>query len=80
MEQLLGWSATLLFSLAYIPQIRRMLKEGTRGVSPWFLLLPVVANIVALFYALLIHQDPLVVKYILGLFLSALCLVAYFES
>lgn len=76
--QTFGWIATALFTLCYIPQIYKMLRTGSvRGVSFMFLLLPFIANLVALKYAVEIRQDPLVIKYILGALFSASCITMY---
>jgi uncharacterized protein with PQ loop repeat len=78
MDQVLGWTATVLFTVCYIPQIIRTLRSGTvNGLSVWMFLIMVAANIVALVYAILIDQPALIVKYTLALgFLSAtLCVV-----
>ncbi len=62
--QILGWIATLLFSIMLIPQMIKTLKEkDTSGVSLFLFLIYLVANVIALSYALLIEQKPLIIKY-----------------
>lgn len=76
--QILGWIATMLFTLCYVPQIIRMLRQNSvEGVSFLFLAIPLFGNIIALIYASMIDQNPLILKYILGIAFSLLCLSAY---
>jgi len=76
--QLLGWIATVLFTICYIPQIIKTLKTKTiEGLSFLLLFISFIANIVALWYAVLIDQAPLQVKYVLAIVLLALCLGLY---
>ena len=78
--QILGWIATILFTVCYIPQFRKLLKtKSVDGVSFLFLFIPVIANIIALGYATLINQKPLQIKYILGLTFSTICCVIYWK-
>jgi uncharacterized protein with PQ loop repeat len=80
MTSLLGWTATVLFTICYIPQIIKTLKsKTTAGLSPWLLLISLVANIVALVYAVMIHQTPLITKYILGIVFVSFCLAVYWK-
>lgn len=68
LAQILGWTATFLFTVCYIPQISKTLRTRTvDGLSFWLLILQLMANIVALWYATLILQSPLQVKYTLAL-------------
>ena len=56
----LGWLATFLFTVCFIPQIIKTLKTKTvEGLSFWLLFIQFVANIIALWYASLIAQPPL---------------------
>ncbi len=73
LSTILGWTATTLFTICYIPQIIKTHKTGTiEGLSFLLLAISFVANIVALCYATLINQRPLQVKYTLALiFLTA---------
>ena len=64
LSQVLGWVATGLFSLMIIPQMIKTIKsKNTKGVSLLLFLVFLVANIIALVYALLINQFPLILKY-----------------
>lgn len=74
----LGWIATFLFTICYVPQIIKTLKtQSVSGLSFGLLAIQFLANIVALWYASLISQPPLQIKYILGLFFLALCMLVY---
>ena len=78
LSTLLGWIATFLFTVCYIPQIIKTSKTKTvEGLSFWLLLLQFIGNIVALCYATLIHQSPLQTKYALALVFLAICIVMY---
>ncbi len=75
---ILGWSATALFTICYIPQIMKTLKTKTvEGLSLALLLIQFLANIIALWYATRISQPPLQIKYILGLVFLLICIGAY---
>lgn len=74
----LGWLATFLFTICYIPQIIKTLKtKSVEGLSFSLLIIQFVANIVALCYATLINQPPLQIKYVLGLTFLAICIWVY---
>ena len=74
----LGWIATILFSICYIPQIIKIRKtKSIEGLSFLLLFISFVANVIALWYAVLIKQPPLQVKYVLGLFFVGICLILY---
>jgi uncharacterized protein with PQ loop repeat len=76
--QALGWAATFLFSVALIPQIKKTAQTKTvEGVSSWTFIINLVANIIALAYAIMISQGPLVIKYVIALALTAGYLVLY---
>lgn len=77
MTQLLGWIATILFTICYIPQIVKISRsKKIDGVSETFFVIQCIANSVALIYAIQIGQWPLEVKYVLGiLFVSAVLFV-----
>ena len=78
LAQILGWVATTLFSIALIPQIVKTLKrKSTEGVSVLLFIIFLVANIIALFYALLISQLPLIIKYILGILESVFYIIVF---
>ena len=66
--QILGWIATILFSVMLIPQIiKTMRSKDTSGVSLLLFVIYLIANVIALIYALLIYQPPLIIKYILAI-------------
>ena len=56
----LGWIATVLFTICYIPQIVKTTRtKSVEGLSFLLLFLQFVGNIVAFWYATLIAQPPL---------------------
>jgi MtN3 and saliva related transmembrane protein len=66
--QILGWTATVLFSVMVIPQMIKTIKsKDTRGVSLLLFVIFLVANIIALIYAIMISQSPLIIKYIIAI-------------
>ena len=78
LANILGWTATTLFTLCYVPQILKTHKTGTiEGLSFLLLAISFIANIIALCYATLIHQRPLQVKYTLALVFLAATLSIY---
>lgn len=75
---ILGWTATSLFTVCYIPQILKTWRTKTiDGLSFRLLFISFIANIVALAYATLIAQPPLQIKYILALFFLGICIFFY---
>ena len=77
---ILGWIATFLFTICYIPQIIKTAKTQTvDGLSFLLLFIQFVGNIVALWYATLISQKPLQVKYVLALVFLAICIGLYLQ-
>jgi uncharacterized protein with PQ loop repeat len=77
---MLGWTATFLFMICYIPQIIKTARSKTvDGLSFWLLFISFIANIVALWYATLIKQPPLQIKYIGALIFIAICLYLYWR-
>lgn len=80
MEQILGWTATILFTICYIPQIIKTYRTKTiDGLSFRLLLISFIANIVALCYATLIKQKPLQIKYILAMVFVGICIYLYLK-
>lgn len=74
----LGWLATFLFTVCFIPQIIKTLKTKTvEGLSFWLLFIQFIANIIALWYATLITQPPLQIKYTLALVFLSICIAVY---
>ena len=77
---ILGWVATFLFTVCYIPQIIKTYKTKTvDGVSFRLFGISFIANIIALWYATLITQPPLQIKYILALIFLAICIAMYLK-
>lgn len=80
MEQasILGWIATVLFTVCYVPQIMKTLRTKTvDGLSFRLLFISFLANIIAFVYATLIEQPPLQIKYIFALMFLIICLYLY---
>lgn len=68
LAQILGWIATFLFSVMVIPQmIKTMRTKDTSGVSLLLFVIYLVANVIALWYAFLIYQPPLIIKYVIAI-------------
>jgi len=60
---MLGWIATFLFSVMLIPQIIKTIKsKDTKGVSLLLFIIYLIANVIALIYAVMIAQPPLVMS------------------
>ena len=80
LADILGWTATTLFTLCYIPQILKTYRTRTiDGLSFRLLFISFIANIIALCYATLIKQPPLQVKYTLALIFLSICLYLYLK-
>lgn len=80
MIQFLGWLATILFTIGYVPQFVRMYNaRSVTGLSFWLLFINLVANCVALVYAALIGQWPLLVKYIAAIVMLLPVLFLYWR-
>ncbi|KKU14071.1 MAG: Adenylyl-sulfate kinase [Parcubacteria group bacterium GW2011_GWC2_45_7] len=78
LTEILGWMATFLFTVCFIPQIVKTIKTKTvKGLSFLLLLLSFFANIIALAYATRIQQPPLQIKYALALVLLFICIILY---
>lgn len=81
LSDILGWTATFLFTICYIPQIIKTAKSKTvEGLSILLLVISFVANIVALWYAILIKQAPLQIKYFFGLLFLFICIWLYVRT
>ena len=77
-DQILGWIATFLFSIMVVPQIIKTVKlKDTSGVSLSLFIIYLNANIVALIYAFMINQPPLIIKYIISI-ISTILYIALF--
>lgn len=83
LTQLLGWTATFLFSIMVIPQILKTIKSrDTSGVSLLFFIIYLIANVTALVYAIRISQSPLILKYIIAIITTIIyiAIFLYFYS
>lgn len=79
LAQFLGWIATILFIVMIIPQIIKTIKiQNTKGVSLWFYIIFLIANIIALIYALMINQFPLIFKYSITILVAMFYIAVYF--
>jgi len=68
LSQILGWTATILFSIMIVPQMIKTIRtKDTEGVSLFLFIIFLTANVVALVYAILINQFPLMFKYSLAI-------------
>ena len=80
LSQFLGWVATILFSAMYVPQMYKTIKSGSvDDVSLWMFIVGFIANVDALCYATLIHQQPLQIKYSIALFAIGIYLFVYYK-
>lgn len=78
---ILGWIATILFSICYIPQIIKIRKvKSVEGLSFLLLFISFIANVIALWYAFLIKQPPLQFKYVFGILFIGICLALYIKT
>ncbi len=76
--QILGWTATFLFSVMIIPQMIKTIKtKDTRGVSLLLFIIFLIANTIALVYAFRISQTPLIIKYIIALITTSIYIILY---
>jgi uncharacterized protein with PQ loop repeat len=76
--QVLGWLATLLFVICYVPQIIKSRKK--KDLSLAFISLYLLGNIVALVYSIIIQQRPLQVKYTLEIILVSIIYAYRFKQ
>lgn len=61
-----------------IPQIVKTIKtKDTSGVSLLFFIIYLMANIIALVYAFLIYQPPLIIKYVIAILTTLLYIVLF---
>ncbi len=78
LAQILGWIATFLFSIMIIPQMIKTLKsKDTSGVSLFLFVIFLLANMIALIYAVLIAQSPLVIKYTIAIITTLIYIGIY---
>ena len=77
-SQILGWFATILFSIMLIPQIFKTISlKDTKGVSLLLFVTYLIANIIALIYAYMINQSPLIIKYLIGIITAEIYLIVF---
>ncbi len=77
-SQLLGWIATFLFSIMVIPQIIKTIRlKDTNGVSLLSYIIFLTANIIALIYAIMISQPPLIIKYIIAIITTLIYIIIF---
>ncbi|MBI2102786.1 PQ-loop repeat-containing protein [Candidatus Woesearchaeota archaeon] len=76
--QVLGWIATVLFSIMVIPQMVKTIKsKDTNGVSLLLFVIFLIANIIALTYAIMISQPPLIIKYIIAIITTVAYIIIF---
>ena len=77
-DQILGWIATILFSIMLIPQIVKTIRtKDTSGVSLLLFVIYLVANIFALLYAIMIYQSPLILKYSIAIVTAVFYIILF---
>ncbi len=80
LANILGWTATALFTLCYVPQMLKTYKTKTiEGLSFRLLVISFIANIIAFCYATLINQPPLQIKYALAMIFLSGCIYLYLK-
>ncbi len=80
LAETLGWTQMILFSFITLPQIFKTIRTGIiDGVSISVYFILVIANIIALWYAILIGERPLIAKYIIGIIVGAIYLLVYYH-
>lgn len=78
LPDILGWTATVIFSVVIVPQIIKTVKTRcVDGVSLLLYVMYLVGNIIALWYAILISQNPLIIKYVIGLITAVFYITLY---
>ncbi len=79
LAQILGWMATILFSIMIIPQmVKTLTSRDTKGVSLFLFIIFLIANIIALIYAILIAEKPLIIKYIVAIETTVAYIIIFF--
>ena len=78
LSQILGWTATILFSIMIVPQMIKTIRtKDTEGVSLFLFIIFLTANVVALVYAILINQFPLMFKYSFAIMTTSFYIILY---
>lgn len=83
LSQILGWTATILFSLMIIPQMIKTIRmKDISGVSLPLFVIFLIANIIAFLYSYLIEQDPLLIKYSIAIITTIIyiCIYIYYKE
>ena len=79
-DQILGWTATIIFSAMIIPQLIKTLKtKTTKGVSITLYVMYLIGNCVAICYATLIQQQPLQMKYSFALAITSIYIISFYS-
>jgi MtN3 and saliva related transmembrane protein len=79
-DQILGYTATIIFSAMIIPQLVKTLKtKTTKGLSITMFIMYFIGNCVAICYATLIGQNPLQIKYSFALVITAVYIISYYK-
>jgi MtN3 and saliva related transmembrane protein len=80
MSQILGWIATIMLTTYAIPQIVKIFKrKSVEDISIWMWWLYLIGHLVALVYAIMINQFPLIFKYIVSMAISLVVIIFYYE-
>lgn len=80
MDQVFGWTATVLLALCAIPQFIKICYAGrVESISSWTWWMFLVGHLFAIAYAALIWQVPLIVKYAVNIVISSGILIAYYR-
>jgi len=78
LPDILGWTATVIFSVVIVPQIIKTVKtKCVDGVSLLLYVMYLVGNVIALWYAILIRQNPLVIKYVIAILTTVFYITLY---
>ena len=78
--EILGWIQTILFTFMLVPQIIKTIKRKTvDDISITVSFIAAIAGIIALIYAIRIHQYSLIFKYIFGLLNTAIFVYLYYK-
>jgi len=83
LPQVIGWIATILFSIMIVPQIIKTIRvKDTTGISLTLFIIYLIANLFALAYAFMIVQPPLIFKYVVAILttLIYIFLFIYYKS
>ena len=80
MTIILGWIATIMLTTYAIPQIVKIYKrKSVEDISVWMWWLYLAGHMVALVYAIMIQQPPLIFKYIMSIVMSLAVITLYYK-